>query len=68
MKHICPTLATFLLNCYNIPAKLFVLGGKDLLSHKSTTLGDLIAMEIYGIKLTPLVKYLANSYPETGQK
>ena len=37
MKHICPTLATFLLNCYIIPARLFVLGGKDLLPHESTT-------------------------------
>ena len=64
IKHICPPIATFVRNCYNVPARLFVLGGKELLSHEDTTQEDPAAMAIYGIALTPLLKHLASCYPE----
>ena len=37
MKHIYPPIATFVRNCYNVPARLFLLGGKELESHEGTT-------------------------------
>ena len=49
IKHICPPIASFVRNYYNVSARLFVLGGKELLSHKGTTEGDPTAMAIYVI-------------------
>ena len=68
IKYICPPIATFVRNCYNAPARLFVLGGKELLSCEGTTQGDPIAMAIYGIALKPLLKYQATCYPERDPK
>ena len=68
IKYICPPIATFVRNCYNVPARLFVLGDKELLSHEGTTQGDPIAMAIYGIALTPLLKHQATCYPERDPK
>ena len=68
ISYICPTIATLVRNCYNVPARLFALGGKELLSHERTTQGDPTAMEIYGIALTPLLKHLATCYPERDPK
>ena len=68
IKHICPPVVTFVRNCYNVPARLFALGGKELLSHERTTEGDPSAMKIYGIALTPLLKHLATCYPERDPK
>ena len=67
-KHICPPIATFAPNCYNVSARLFVLGGKELISHKGTTQGDPTVMAIYAIALTPLLKHLATCYPERDPK
>ena len=51
-------------NCYNVPERLFVLGDKELLSHEGTTQWDSFAMAVYGIALTPPLKYLTTCYPE----
>ena len=68
INYICPTIANLVRNCYNVPARLFALGGKELLSHERTTQGDPTAMEIYGIALTPLLIHLATCYPERDPK
>ena len=34
---LCPIISIFIKNCYNIPARLFIIGGKELLSRKATT-------------------------------
>ena len=64
IKHLCAHIATFVSSCYNFPARLFVLGGKELLSHEGNTLGD----PIYEIELTPLLKNLAACYLERDPK
>ena len=51
-------------NCYNVPERLFLLGDKELLSHEGTTQWDSFAMAVYGIALTPPLKYLTTCYPE----
>ena len=48
IKHICPHIATFVRNCYDVPAILVILG----------------AIVIYGIALTPLLKHLGTCYSE----
>ena len=68
IKHICPPIANFVRNCYNVPAKLFVLGGKEFLSHEGTTEGDPTAMAIYGIALTPLLKHIATCHADRDPK
>ena len=55
-------------NCYNVRARLFALGGKDILSHEGPTQGDPFAIAIHGIALTPLLKHLATFYPEKDHK
>ena len=57
---LCPIIATFVKNCYNVPARLFVIGGKELLSKEGTTQGDPTAMGAYAIGLTPLLRFLHN--------
>ena len=37
IKHICTTKATFVCNCYNVPARLFILGGKEVQILSKTT-------------------------------
>ena len=44
IKYLCPPMATYLSNCYRTPARLFVTGGKELLSAEGTTQGCPMAM------------------------
>ena len=39
IRHLCPSLATILINCYRNPVSLFV-GGSTLYSEEGTTQGD----------------------------
>ena len=55
-------------NCYNVPARLFALGGKEFLSHEGTTQGDPTAISAYGIALAPLLKQLSTFEPERDPK
>ena len=38
---ICPEIATYVTNCYQKPARLFVIGGIELSSEEGTTQGDM---------------------------
>ena len=64
-EYICPELATFIYNCYIIPARLFITGGKELRSREGTTQGDPTAMVTYAIGLTPLLDDLQRFGNET---
>ena len=66
IRQIWPPVATFVHKCYNVPARIFVLGGKELLSHEGNTQGDPVSMAIYRVALRPL--RLANFYPEKDPK
>ena len=46
---ICPEISTYVRNCYESPARLFVTGGKEISSNEGTTQGDPIAMDVYAI-------------------
>ena len=54
IQHLCPTLATILINTYRQPAKLYV-DGSTLLSCEGTTQGDPLAMPMYAVGILPLI-------------
>ena len=54
----CPIIATFAINTYRQPARLFITGGKELVSAEGTTQGDPIAMGMYALSLQPLITSL----------
>ena len=55
VKVICPSIATFVNNCYSTPSRLFVIGGIELSSKEGTTQGDPIAMTVYAVAIIPLI-------------
>ena len=65
IQYLCPPMATYIRNCYQKPSRLFIAGGKELMSSEGTTQGDPSAMPSYGIGILP---YLAMIRPdqETG--
>ncbi|XP_057293937.1 uncharacterized protein LOC130622497 [Hydractinia symbiolongicarpus] len=62
IKIICPTIATYDSNCYSRPARLFVLGGAEILSEEGTTQGDPIAMAVYALGITSLMSTINSSF------
>ena len=58
IKAICPAIHTFLFNCYSVPARLFIIGGSEIISSEGTTQGDPTAMAAYALALAPLLNIL----------
>ena len=58
---LCPSIATYAINTYRRHARLFVMGGKELLSAEGTTQGDPVAMSLYAVSLQPLIAHLQTS-------
>ena len=58
---LCPSIATYAINTYRRHARLFVMGGKELLSADGTTQGDPVAMSRYAVSLQPLIAHLQTS-------
>ena len=56
---LCPEIATFIKNCYQQPARLFVVGGVEIQSREGTTQGAPSSMYVYGIGVLPLIMALA---------
>ena len=57
LKFICPVIPTYISNFYMCPARLFVIGGKELLSKESTTQGDPKSMGAYALGLLLLLQF-----------
>lgn len=60
IRVLCPLIATYVTNTYQLPARLFVVGGSELTSAEGTTKGDPLAMSVYAISLQPLISLLHN--------
>ena len=52
---LCPAISTFVTNCNATPARLFVIGGSEIKSNEGTTQGDLVAIAIYALGITPFI-------------
>jgi len=61
IRLICPLLATYVINSYNMPARLFIYGGKEIQSCEGTTQGDPISMAVYALGLLPLLWAIATN-------
>ena len=58
IRVLCPSIATYAINTYREPARLFIVGGQELRSSEGTTQGDPLAMSLYAISLQPLITRL----------
>ena len=58
IRVLCPSIATYAINTYREPARLFIVGGQKLRSSEGTTQGDPLAMSLYAISLQPLITRL----------
>ena len=58
IRVVCRAVATFAINTYRASARLFVTGGKELVSAEGTMQGDPLAMCLYALSLQPLISRL----------
>ena len=58
IRVLSPALATFAINTYQAPARLFVTGSKELISAEGTTQSDPLTMCMYALSLQPLISRL----------
>ena len=63
-----PPMATYIRNCYQKPSRLFIAGGKELLSAEGTTQGDPAAMPAYGIGILPFLAMIRPAQEGVGVK
>ena len=58
VEFIFPIIATYIINCYATPSRLFIVGGGEILSSEGTTQGDPTAMGAYALGILLLIKLL----------
>jgi hypothetical protein len=58
LQYICPPIANFSANCYEMPSRLFIVGGAEISSCEGTTQGDPLSMPLYALAITPLIRRL----------
>ena len=61
LRVLCAVMATYAINTYREPTRLFIMGGKELRSVEGTTQGDPLAMSLYAVSLQPLITRLGVS-------
>ena len=49
IRMLCPTLATYVINTYKQPVRIFITGGEELISAEGTTQSDPLSMSLYAI-------------------
>ena len=61
---VCPAFSTYVTNCYQRSARLFVIGGVKLTSNEGTTQGDPIGMSVSSTGITTLLEDLLSIISE----
>ena len=52
---VCPSISTYVQNCYTLPSRLFIIGGTEIKSSEGTTQGDPVTMPIYALGVIPIM-------------
>ena len=55
---ICPITSTYISNCCNTIARLFIIGEKEILSKEETRQGDPTAIAACALGVTPFIQHL----------
>ena len=63
-KTLCPSISTYINNCYPSPTGLFFQSGWSIKTKEGTTQGNPIAMETYALTITPLLAWLSEKSNE----
>ena len=58
IRVLCPVIAAYAINTYRKSARLFITGGKEIVSAEGTTQGDPLAMALYALSVHPLITSL----------
>ena len=58
IRVLCPVIAVYAINTYRHSARLFITGGKEIVSAEGTTQGDPLAMALYALSIQPLITSL----------
>ena len=56
-KILCPSLSTYVNNCYSSLTDLYIQGERSIKSKDGITQGDLTAMAIYALAITPVLAW-----------
>ena len=67
IRYVCPPFSVVLINTYRTASRLFIMGGREIESTEGTTQGDTLAMQFYGISITPILQTLKQQITEVSQ-
>ena len=60
IRIICPPIARYSRNCYNLPCRLFIIGGGEIQFTEGTTQRSPTAVTVYAIAIIPLILMIVN--------
>ena len=63
----CKEMASYIINTYRSPSRLFIHGGGEIFFQEGTTQGDPLAMPWYAINTVHMIQSLRTSIPQVKQ-
>ena len=64
---LCPPFSRVLINSYRNPLRMVIPGSGEIMSCEGTTQGDPLAMSMYALAITPLIRELSECRSDTKQ-